>query len=101
MTCPCCKKNGSIVTKTLTTEGCATIRFRKCFLCNGRFITEGFSYERLRLVMIKTENHYTNRNLFLSDGIFIGSKPLRLVTGKSGKYIGKKKILNFFLNEPF
>jgi transcriptional regulator NrdR family protein len=101
MVCPCCCEIGSKVTKILKVEGRALIRFWKCLLCEGRFVTEGFSYDRLRLVMIKTENGNINNNPFIPEKLFIKSRPLRLIKGKSNKYIGKKNVLNFFLNKPF
>jgi len=101
MICPCCKQIGSQITKTLKMSGRAIIRFWKCFLCEGRFVTEGFSYYRLRLVMIKTNCQHTNNNLLIPKKLLINSRPLRLVKSKSGKYSGKKEVLNFFLNKPF
>jgi len=101
MICPCCNQIGSQITKTLKMSGRVIIRFWECFLCEGRFVTEGFSYNRLRLVMIKTENRYAKQSLLVPERLFINSRPLRLVKSKSDKYTGKKEVLNFFLNKPF
>jgi hypothetical protein len=101
MLCPCCNHIESRITKLQTIKDRAILRFRICLLCGGRFITEGFSRERLRLVMVKTEDQYFYPGLSLPDRFSVSPKPLRLISGGAGKCSGKNNQLNFFLNNPF
>jgi len=82
-------------------KGRAIIRCRVCFGCGGRFVTEGFSNERLRLMMIKTESHYRRRKFFSHHQANIHTTPFSVIVGGADKCSGKKSRLNFFLNKPF
>jgi len=68
----------------------AIIRCRVCFGCGGRFVTEGFSNERLRLVIINTESHYSRRKFFSPHQALINTKPFRVIVGGADKCSGKK-----------
>ncbi len=64
-------------------------------------ITTKLANERLRLVIIKTENHYRRRKFFSPHQAFINTKPFRVIVGGADKCSGKKTRLNVLLNKSF